>query len=360
MLPASCCRPGQPGGELTGWPERREQPRGPGVDVRAAERDPAVGEVRVEIERAVAGAVRPGAGGGDALARQGSDEVAHGRAASVGHGRDDDLGDTDRPGAVMGDHARCGAEAEPFVRRVVEGERVLRHVGVRRAERPAHHAGGALVHRQRARHVGRETHPQQRVLADRAVHVGAELDPVNPVPQDRLLGHPQPAQAELGDQPGADGAPIGPHRRGRGGGSGARPLGGQQPRPLAPARVIVVLVGEHELVSRAAQQLHAGPPVQDPDGRAAPAGIGLDQERMILDDPPRRAGPAVLARAVRRAHPVGPVAERGHVKREERDRHLRERAARVPAHPLGQERHASRRSHRPAPARAAPARRTPA
>ena len=68
---------------------------------------------------------------------------------------------------------------------------------------------------------------------------------------------------------------------GPGGGPGARALGGQQPRPLAPARVIVVLVGEHELVSRPAQQPHDCPPVQDPDRRAAPARIGLDQERMI-------------------------------------------------------------------------------
>ena len=260
----------------------------------------------------------------------------------------------------MGDHARCRAEAEPFVRRVVEGEGVLRHVGVRRAERPAHHAGGALIHRQRARHIGGETHPQQRVLADGAVHVGAELDPVSPVPQDRLLAHPQPAQAEPGDQPGADGAALGPHQRGRGGGPGARPLGGQQPRPLAPARVIVVLVGEHELVSRPPQQLHAGPAVQDPGERAAPSRVGFDLERLTADSRPGGAGPALLPRAFGRAGPVGAVAERRHVKRAERDRRLCERAVRVPCHPLGQERHLGARPHRTGPARAHRARRTSA
>src|SRR6185437_10632596 len=47
----------QPACELAGGPERREQPRGPGVDLGPAERDPAVGDVRVEIERTVAGAI---------------------------------------------------------------------------------------------------------------------------------------------------------------------------------------------------------------------------------------------------------------------------------------------------------------
>jgi hypothetical protein len=73
------------------------------------------------------------------------------------------------------------------------------HVHVGHAERPADHGGGALEYRQPARHVGREPHPEQPVLPDRAVYMGAELDPADAVPQQRLLGDPKPAEGELGD-----------------------------------------------------------------------------------------------------------------------------------------------------------------
>ena len=99
---------------------------------------------------------------------------------------------------------RGGAQAEPLVRRVVQGERVLGHVGVRprrtggRSTAVAHWYTGSPP----GTSAGNRTR-SSRSCADRAVHVGAELDPVGAVPQQRLLGDPQVAEAELGHQPGA-------------------------------------------------------------------------------------------------------------------------------------------------------------
>ena len=193
--------------------------------------------------------------------------------------------------------------AEPLVRRVVQGERVLGHIRVGAAERAAHHRGRALVDRQPAGHVGREAHPQQPVLPDRAVHVGAELHRLRAVPEQRLLGDPQVAEGNSASSRAPSGQRCAVTLAWPAARAGAGSLRGQQPRALPPARVGVVLLLEEQLVAApAAQQLGAGPLVARA-GSACRPGPGRPRPGTARSRSPRPAAapsPAWL-RARRRA-----------------------------------------------------------
>jgi hypothetical protein len=76
--------------------------RGERVDVRAADGDADVGQVRVDIELAVPRSRPGGTGRGHALADEGDGQVAHGVHRRTVPVRRDDLGDADRPGVQPG------------------------------------------------------------------------------------------------------------------------------------------------------------------------------------------------------------------------------------------------------------------
>ena len=272
---------------LGGRPGRGQHLGSELVILGAAETDPEVRQVRVELEVAVPGTGRLGAGGGHALPGQRGDQVTSGRAQLR---RADHLGDAHRLQlrAVRAWHpdARGRADPEPLVRGAVQRVPVLGDVDVDDAGRAADHRHGRLVHRQAAGHVRRERDAQQGVLADRAVNVGAELNPVGPVEQQRLLRDPQAAERQLGYQPAADRAALDPHGGGRGRGQLRRGTGwAEQPRALVPARVAGMLGLQHELVAAAArgQQIGPRPLVQNPAERAAAGRVGLDEQGIVLE-----------------------------------------------------------------------------
>ena len=220
---------------------------------------------------------------------------------------------------------------------VVQGVPVVCRVHVHNPERPADHGRRRLIQRQAARHIGRETDPEQPVVLAVGVHVSAELDPLRVVPQQRLLGDLEPVEGERGEQPGSRLAPFGPYPGRQRRGSRARPLGRQVPRPLAVLGVLRVLVLDHQLVARAGEDAGAGALVGDAD-RPAPRGVRGDQVYGVLD---RRPGgfPPLRSRGLRRPQPVGAQPERGHGESRERQCHLGQRPVRPTPDTFGHRRH---------------------
>ncbi len=103
---------------------------------------------------------------------------------------------------------------------IIEGERVVRHVGVHRAGRPADHRDRGLVDRQPARHGGRERHPQQPVLARSTRPRGCGTRP----------GRRRPTAASPGSPPGRPAA-AGPPAAPRPGSARPGPPPGARPTP---------------------------------------------------------------------------------------------------------------------------------
>ena len=129
---------------------------------------------------------------------------------------------------------------------------------------------------------------------------------------------------------------------GAGGRAGPRSLRRQVPGALAPARVLVVFLLQHELVARPGQHLPAGSLVEHRAERAAARRVGGHGEELVLDRDAvdvRPARAAARGDGRDRGQRVAPVPERRHPAGAERQRHLGERAVRVPPHPLGERRH---------------------
>ena len=276
---------------------RAEGLGGERVVLRAAERDPHIGQVGVRVDRAVPGAVGPRARGGDARRGQRRDQVTDGVPAGAVGLRADHFGDADRLRQARAVRAGerdpgGGAHAEPVVRRVVQREPVLGGVDVGMAERAPDDGRGRLVHRQAAGDVSGKADPQQPVLPNVAVHVGTELDPLLAVPEQGLLGDRQSAQAEFGDQARADGAALGPDPRGGVRRAPARSLRGQVPGALAPVRVARVFLRQDHFVAGASQHVLPGAPVGDGVKRPAAGRVGRHPERLVLDRRAGRSGPS--------------------------------------------------------------------
>src|SRR5580693_1840455 len=133
-------------------------------------------------------------------------------------------------------------------------------------------------------HGGGEADAQHPVLADRPRQAGAELHPVRAVPQQGLGGDRQVAEREGRDQPRPGGGALRAHGRGRRGSrAGPRSLRGQVPGALAPARVLVVFLLQHQLIARPGQHLPAGSLVEHRAERAAARRVGGHGEELVLD-----------------------------------------------------------------------------
>ena len=165
-------RPGtrvQPGRQRLGVP-------GPGggqhlggerVHLGAADRDPDVGQVGVRVDRAVPGSVGLAARRGHARRGQCDEQFPERVTQPVRQQQ----GRRPRPPRSPGSARyglRCdprrGAQPEPLMGGVVQGVPMVRRVHVHDPERPADHGRRRLVYRQAARHVGRETDPEQPVV----------------------------------------------------------------------------------------------------------------------------------------------------------------------------------------------------
>ena len=171
-----------------------------------------------------------------------------------------------------------GADAEPLVGGIVEGEGVVRHVGVGRAERAADHR-----HAPSGRPAGR---PARRPGTPPAAAGPARS--TRPRGCGTRPGRRRPTAGSPGSRPGrrarsgrSAGRRPGTARRGPGPGAGrarARPARAEQPRPLAPARVAGVLLLQDQLVAR------------PPASSSAPSRLSVTP-----DSVPPRAGSAVTA-----------------------------------------------------------------
>src|SRR5215469_7841369 len=174
--------------------------------------------------------------------------------------------------------------------------------------------------------------------------MGPELDPVRAIPQQSLLGNTQSAQLELGYQPAADTAVLGPDCGGPGRAAGARSSRAEQPRAFGPARMLRMLGLEQQLVAGAAglEQLSPGPLVLDPRQRPAAGRVGLDQVNLILKPERGARGsrlPAGLGSSrFRRADLEAAEPDPGHFGAERQPDRLQS-AGRSPDDALGQERH---------------------